>query len=73
MMKEDAEAGKLDKRIVKHLMDDFDEIMEEAKMIEAEVLDKYQKMQDEYDALSKSEALFQLFDYEDFETDIFND
>ena len=73
IMKEDAEAGKLDKRIVKHLMDDFDEIMEEAKMIEAEVLDKYQKMQDEYDALSKSEALFQLFDYEDFETDIFND
>ncbi len=73
IMKEDAEAGKLDKRIVKHLMDDFDEIMEEAKMIEAEVLDKYQKMQDEYDALSKSEALFQLFDYEDSETDIFND
>ena len=63
----DAKAGKLDKRIVDHLIDSFDEIMENAKREEAVVLQKYNNMKEEYEALSKSSALCHFFDYEDFE------
>lgn len=63
----DAKAGKLDKRIVDHLIDSFDEIMENAKREEAVVLQKYNNMKEEYEALSKSSALSHFFDYEDFE------
>ena len=65
----DAKAGKLDKRIVEHLVDSFDEIMENAKREEAIVLQKYNNMKEEYEALSKSSALCHFFDYEDFEED----
>ena len=63
----DARAGKLDKRIVDHLVDSFDEIMENAKKEETIVLQKYNNMKEEYEALSKSSALSHFFDYDEYE------
>ncbi len=69
----EAEKGKIDKRIVRHLIDNFDDIMEKAKEEEKAVLEKYNAMKEEYEALSKSESIYKLFDYEDDSVDIFND
>ena len=63
----DARNGKLDRRIVEHLVDSFDEIMENAKKEEAIVLQKYNNMKEEYEALSKSTALCHFFEYEEYE------
>ena len=60
----DALDGKLDKRIVEHLLDSFTEIMNNAKQKEALVLQKYNNMKAEYEALSKSEALTHFFEYD---------
>ena len=60
----DALNGKIDKRIVEHLLDSYDEIMNNAKKAEALVLQKYNNMKAEYEALSKSEALTHFFDYD---------
>lgn len=65
--------GKLDKRIVKHLVDNFEDIMTKAKAEENSVLEKYNNMKQEYELLSKSENIYQLFDYDDDSVDIFND
>ena len=42
-----------------------------AKEEEKKVLEKYEAMNQEYEKLSQSEALFQLFDYEDDSVDLF--
>jgi hypothetical protein len=47
--------------------------MAKAKEKEAEVLENYNAMKAEYELLSKSESIYQLFDYEDDSVDIFND
>lgn len=73
IVEKDAECGKLDRRIVKHLVDNFNDIMTLAKEKENEVLAKYNAMKEEYEILSKSESIYQLFDYEDNSVDIFND
>lgn len=69
----DAKRGKLEPRIVKHLVDNFEEIMNKAKEEENKVLEKYNNMKAEYELLSKSESIYQLFDYEDNSVDIFNE
>ena len=69
----DAEKGKIDRRIVRHLVDNFEEIMAKAKEEENIVLEKYNAMKAEYELLYKSESIYQLFDYEDDSVDIFND
>ena len=71
IIRQEAENGKLDKRVVNHLITDFDEIMAVAKEEEKKVLEKYEAMNQEYEKLSQSEALFQLFDYEDDSVDLF--
>ena len=73
IVEENAENGKLDSRIVKHLVNNFDSIMSLAKEEENKVLEKYNAMKEEYELLSKSESIYQLFDYEDNQEDIFND
>jgi hypothetical protein len=57
----DAKAGKLDERIVNHLIDDYDRIMANAKAVEDIALKKYETMKDEYEALAKSPALRHVF------------
>ncbi|MDY5983440.1 MAG: HD domain-containing protein [Anaeroplasma sp.] len=57
----DAKAGKLDERIVNHLIDDYDNIMKNAKAVEDIALKKYDTMKDEYEALAKSPALRHVF------------
>lgn len=57
----DAKAGKLDERIVNHLIDDYDRIMANAKAVEDNALRKYETMKDEYEALAKSPALRNVF------------
>lgn len=73
IVESDANSGKLEKRIVKHLVDNFDDIMSLAKEEELKVIEKYNNMKEEYELLSKSESIYQLFDYEDDQIDIFND
>ena len=58
----DAKAGKLDKRIVEHLVDNYDEIMAEAKEREAVVLKMYSNMKEKYEALKNSNVLYHFFD-----------
>ena len=66
----DAKAGKLDERIVNHLIDDYDKIMANAKAVEDVALKKYETMKDEYEALAQSPALRHVFgESEDVERD----
>ena len=58
----DAKNGKLDKRIVEHLVDNYDEIMGEAKERETIVLKMYSNMKEKYEALKKSNVLYHFFD-----------
>lgn len=73
IVENDAEAGKIDRRIVRHLIENFEAIMAKAKAKENEVLDKYNAMKAEYELLSKTESIYALFDYEDDQVDIFKD
>ena len=57
----DAKAGKLDERIVNHLIDDYDNIMANAKLQEENVLKIYNTMKAEYEALAQSPALRHVF------------
>ena len=65
--------GRLDSRISNHFLNNFDEIMEEAKARETIVLEKYRSMKAMYEELSKSESLHNFFDENDNSTDIFDD
>ena len=70
----DAKNGKLDKRIVEHLVDNYDEIMGEAKERETIVLKMYANMKEKYEALKKSNVLYHFFDKnKDNKDDIFAD
>ena len=70
----DAKNGKLDKRIVEHLVDNYDEIMGEAKDRETIVLKMYANMKEKYEALKKSNVLYHFFDKnKDNKDDIFAD
>ncbi len=62
ILESDAAAGKLDKRIVEHLVDNYDEIMGEAKERETIVLKMYSNMKEKYEALKKSNVLYHFFD-----------
>ena len=62
ILESDVEAGKLDRRIVEHLVDNYDEIMNEAKEREAVVLKMYSLMKQKYEALKKSNVLYHFFD-----------
>ncbi len=62
ILESDADAGKLDKRIVEHLVDNYDEIMNEAKQRETVVLKMYSNMKEKYEALKKSNVLYHFFD-----------
>ena len=73
ILKEDMLNGKLDKRVCEHLFRDWDDIMEVMKSVEKVVLDEYETMKKEYDALTKSEALYKLFDYVDDVPSIFDE
>lgn len=62
----DAKAGKIDKRIVEHLCEYYDEIMQAAKEAEAIVLEKYKNMKEEYEALIRSNALRKFFEEDEY-------
>ncbi len=70
---EEAREGRLDRRICNHLLDNFDEIMDEAKARETIVLEKYRAMMKMYDELSNSSSLKEFFDENDTSTDIFDE
>ncbi len=63
----DAKAGKIDLRIVNHLINNYDEIMGAAKEKEDVVLKAYENMKQEYEALSKSKQLKEFFEQNDEE------
>lgn len=67
ILSSDAKAGKIDLRIVNHLINNYDEIMQAAKIKEDIVLNAYQNMKQEYEALSKSTQLKKFFDCYDEE------
>ena len=58
----DAKNGKLDLRIVNHLIDNYDEIMDEAKKREKVVLEMYDNMKQKFLALKNSDILSYFFD-----------
>lgn len=62
ILETEAENGKLDKRIVEHLVDNYDEIMAEAKERENIVLKMYAEMKEKYEALKKSNVLYHFFE-----------
>ncbi len=72
LLKKDVNAGKLDKRIFNHLVNNWDNIMSITKSVENNVIEQYNAMRQEYAALSKSKVLFSLFDYEDTYRSIFD-
>jgi len=69
----DAKDGKIEMRIVKHLIDNFDEIMSLATKVEAKVIESYEKMQSKCKELSNSPSLKNFFNLEDKSTDIINE
>ena len=69
----EAREGRLDRRICNHFLDNFDEIMEEAKARETIVIEKYRAMKKMYDELSTSDSLHSFFDSNDDSTDIFDE
>ena len=62
ILKTNAAAGTQDARVIKHLLDNFDYIMGLAQAEEAEVLNKYESMKAEYDALATSDSLKKFFE-----------
>ena len=68
----DVQAGKLDKRIFNHLVNNWEDIMAITKGVEKNVIEQYNAMRQEFAALSKSKVLFSLFDYEDTYRSIFD-
>ncbi len=73
ILETEADAGKLDKRIVEHLVDNYDEIMAEAKERETIVLKMYAEMKSKYEALKKSNVLYHFFEKnKDNKDDIFD-
>ena len=62
ILKTTAAAGTQDARVIKHLLDNFDYIMGLAQAEEAEVLNKYESMKAEYDALATSDSLKKFFE-----------
>lgn len=73
ILKSEVEKGRLDRRIVNHLLINWDDIMIIMKAVEKNVLDQYAAMKVEFSKLSKSKVLEQLFDYEDNYVSIFDD
>ena len=73
ILNSDAKAGKIEQRIVNHLVNDFDEIMGEAKKKEEVVLNKYSAMKQKYEELSNSESLHIFFDMDNNTTDVINE
>ena len=73
ILKSEVEKGRLDRRIVNHLLINWDDIMVIMKAVEKNVLDQYAAMKVEFSKLSKSKVLEQLFDYEDNYVSIFDD
>ena len=73
ILNSDAKAGKLEQRIVNHLIDNYDEIMELAKAKEEVVLQNYEAMRKRYEELSVSEELHQFFDPNDTSTDVIDE
>ena len=72
LLKNDVAAGKLDKRIFNHLVNNWEDIMTITKGVEQNVIEQYNAMRQEFAALSKSKVLFSLFDYEDTYRSIFD-
>lgn len=72
LLKNDVAAGKLDKRIFNHLVNNWEDIMTITKGVEQTVIEQYNAMRQEFAALSKSKVLFSLFDYEDTYRSIFD-
>ena len=66
-------AKELEERIVNHLIDNYDEIMELAKAKEEVVLQNYEAMRKRYEELSVSEELHQFFDPNDTSTDVIDE
>ena len=62
ILKTNAANGTQDARVIKHLLDNFDYIMELAANEEAVVLNKYESMKAEYDALASSDSLRKFFE-----------
>ena len=62
ILKTNAANGTQDARVIKHLLDNFDYIMELAAKEEAVVLNKYESMKAEYDALASSDSLRKFFE-----------
>ena len=66
----DANAGKLEKHIVSHLEDNYDEIMAKAKDVESKVLNCYSSMKAVAKAYSELKDLDKFFDDEDQSKDV---
>ncbi len=62
ILESDAKNNKLDSRIVNHFIDHINEIMSLAKEKESLVLQSYEEMKKEYEALSNSEQLNKFFE-----------
>lgn len=69
----DAKKGKIEERIVNHLVDNFDEIMSLAKEKETVVLNNYATMKEKYEELINSESLHMFFDETDTSTDVIDE
>ena len=61
IVREEAEDGKIDKRVVRHLFDNYEEIMALAKEKEELVLEKYDSMRHEFDRIISSNEFKNLF------------
>lgn len=58
----DAKAGKIDERIVNHFINNIENIIYLAKEQETKVLNSYEEMKAEYEALANSEQLKRFYD-----------
>ena len=70
VIEDEANNGKIDKRIANHFIDNYDEIMSEAKIREKIVIEKYNAMEEKFKELSSSDSLKMFFDENDQTLDV---
>lgn len=68
-----ADEGKLDSRIINHLIDNYDEIMVKAKENEEMIVNQFNNMKKRFEALIQDEELHSFFDDENDSTDIIDE
>ena len=73
IIEEEANGGRIDKRIANHFIDNYDEIMSEAKIREKIVIEKYNAMDEKFKELASSDSLKMFFDETDKSLDIIDE